>query len=152
MSKFTKGAGREMPELNTASLPDLVFAFLFFIMMVTSIREVTQMVKVTLPKATEVMKLEKKSLATYIYMGKPLPMYQAKFGTETQIQLNDSFATPADIFDFIAQEKSSKKEEDAAFMTTVLKIDEDSKMGLVQDVKQRLRDADARKIIYATRK
>ena len=41
MGKFSSAGGREMPELNTASLPDLVFAFLFFIMMVTSMREVT---------------------------------------------------------------------------------------------------------------
>ena len=41
MGKFNKSGGREMPELNTSSLPDLVFAFLFFIMMVTTIREVT---------------------------------------------------------------------------------------------------------------
>ena len=39
MGKFSKAGGREMPELNTSSLPDLVFAFLFFIMMVTSMRE-----------------------------------------------------------------------------------------------------------------
>ena len=34
MGKFSNAGGREMPELNTSSLPDLVFAFLFFIMMV----------------------------------------------------------------------------------------------------------------------
>ena len=45
MGKFSKAGGREMPELNTSSLPDLVFAFLFFIMMVTSMREVTLMVQ-----------------------------------------------------------------------------------------------------------
>lgn len=149
MSKFTKGGGREMPELNTASLPDLVFAFLFFIMMVTSIREVSMMVQVRLPQATELSKLEKKSLATYIYMGQPMSMYQNKYGTETQIQLNDEFATPDDIFDFIAREKSSKKEADAALMTTVLKTDQNSKMGLVTEVKQKLREADALKIIYS---
>ena len=40
MGKFSKAGGREMPELNTSSLPDLVFAFLFFIMMVTSMRNI----------------------------------------------------------------------------------------------------------------
>ena len=152
MSKFTKGGGREMPELNTSSLPDLVFAFLFFIMMVTSIREVTMMVELTLPAATELTVLEKKSLATYIYMGKPMKQYQDKYGSETLIQLNDKFASPNDIFDFIAQEKSSKKEADAAYMTTVLKVDEDTKMGVVTEVKEKLREADALKIIYAARK
>lgn len=149
MSKFTKGNTREMPELNTSSLPDLVFAFLFFIMMVTSMREVTKMVDLTLPVATELTTLEKKSLATYIYMGKPQQMYQSKYGTETQIQLNDKFASPNEIFDFITQEKASKREAEAALMTTVLKIDKNAKMGIVTEVKQKLRDADALKIIYA---
>ena len=73
MGKFSKAGGREMPELNTSSLPDLVFAFLFFIMMVTSMREVTLMVQFRAPQATELQKLEKKSLVTFIYVGKPTP-------------------------------------------------------------------------------
>ena len=57
MGKFSKSGGREMPELNTSSLPDLVFAFLFFIMMVTTIREVTPKVSFSdLPTATELTK------------------------------------------------------------------------------------------------
>ena len=71
MGKFSKAGGREMPELNTSSLPDLVFAFLFFIMMVTSMREVTLKVEFHAPQATELQKLEKKSLVTFIYVGKP---------------------------------------------------------------------------------
>lgn len=149
MGKFSKGGSREVPELNTMSLPDLIFAFLFFIMMVTSIREVTMKVHLQLPKATELVKLEKKSLATYIYMGQPLEQYQAKYGTEAAIQLNDKFATPNDIFDFIAQEKSSMSEADASYMTTILKIDKDTKMGIVTEVKQKLREADALKIFYS---
>lgn len=149
MARFTKGGSREVPELNTMSLPDLIFAFLFFIMMVTSIREVTMMVEVQLPHATELTKLEKKSLATYIYMGVPIKMYQEQHGTEAAIQLNDKFATTADIFDYIAQEKAAMSEADAPFMTTILKIDKDTKMGMVTDVKQRLREADALKIFYS---
>lgn len=152
MSRFTKGGTREVPELNTMSLPDLIFAFLFFIMMVTSMREVTMMVQVSLPNATELTKMEKKSLATYIYMGQPLQIYQDKYGTEATIQLNDKFATPGEIFDYIAQEKSSMSEADAPYMTTILKIDKDTKMGLVTDVKQRLREADALKIFYSAMK
>lgn len=149
MARFTKGGSREVPELNTMSLPDLIFAFLFFIMMVTSIREVTMMVKIQLPQATELTKLEKKSLGTYIYMGQPLDQYQDKHGTEAAIQLNDQFAATTDIFDYIAQEKASMSEADAPYMTTILKIDKDTKMGLVTDVKQKLREADALKIFYS---
>lgn len=111
MGKFSKAGGREMPELNTSSLPDLVFAFLFFIMMVTSMREVTLKVEFHAPQATELQKLEKKSLVTFIYVGKPTRDLRAKMGSETRIQLNDAFAETSEIQDYIAQEKSSMKEE-----------------------------------------
>lgn len=115
MGKFSKAGGREMPELNTSSLPDLVFAFLFFIMMVTSMREVTLKVEFHAPQATELQKLEKKSLVTFIYVGKPTRDLRAKMGSETRIQLNDAFAETSEIQDYIAQEKSSMKEEDQPF-------------------------------------
>ena len=133
MGKFSKAGGREMPELNTSSLPDLVFAFLFFIMMVTSMREVTLMVQFRAPQATELQKLEKKSLVTFIYVGKPTQEYQAE------------------IQDYIAQEKSSMKEEDQPFMTVSIKADKETKMGLITDVKQALREAYALKISYSAR-
>ena len=145
MGKFSKAGGREMPELNTSSLPDLVFAFLFFIMMVTSMREVTLKVEFHAPQATELQKLEKKSLVTFIYVGKPTRDLRAKMGSETRIQLNDAFAETSDI----AQEKSSMKEEDQPFMTVSIKADKETKMGTITDIKQALREAYALKISYS---
>ena len=149
MGKFSKAGGREMPELNTSSLPDLVFAFLFFIMMVTSMREVTLMVQFRAPQATELQKLEKKSLVTFIYVGKPNQEFQGKMGTEARLQLNDKFAEVSEIQDYIAQEKSSMKEEDQPQMTVSLKVDQDTKMGIVTDIKEALRQAYALKINYS---
>ena len=149
MGKFSKAGGREMPELNTSSLPDLVFAFLFFIMMVTSMREVTLMVQFRAPQATELQKLEKKSLVTFIYVGKPNQEYQGKMGTEARLQLNDKFAEVSEIQDYITQERLNMKEEDQPFMTVSLKVDKDTRMGIVTDVKQALRQAYALKINYS---
>ena len=86
MGKFSSAGGREMPELNTASLPDLVFAFLFFHKMVTSMREVTLKVVFKAPQATEFKKKKKKSLVTFIYVGKPTHELRGKLGSETRIQ------------------------------------------------------------------
>ena len=86
MGKFSNAGGREMPELNTSSLPDLVFAFLFFIMMVTSMREVTLKVVFKAPQATDFKKKKKKSLVTFIYVGKPTHELRGKLGSETRIQ------------------------------------------------------------------
>lgn len=151
MGKFSKAGGREMPELNTSSLPDLVFAFLFFIMMITSSREVSLKVVFKAPQATELQKLEKKSLVTFIYVGKPTKELAAKMGSETRIQLNDQFAETNEIQDYIAQEKSSLKEEDAPFMTVSIKADKDTQMGTITDIKQSLREAYALKINYSAR-
>ncbi len=149
MGKFNKTGGREMPELNTSSLPDLVFAFLFFIMMVTTMREVTLKVEFRAPQATELQKLEKKSLVTFLYIGKPTEEFRTKMGSETRLQLNDQFAEIGEIQDYIAQEKSSMKEEDQPFMTVSIKADRETKMGVVTDVKQALREAYALKISYS---
>ena len=61
MAAFKRKQSREMPEMNTSSLPDLIFTILFFFMMVTTMREVTLKVKFTVPQGTELEKLEKKS-------------------------------------------------------------------------------------------
>ena len=100
-------------------------------------------------QATELQKLEKKSLVTFIYVGKPTRDLRAKMGSETRIQLNDAFAETSEIQDYIAQEKSSMKEEDQPFMTVSIKADKETKMGLITDVKQALREAYALKISYS---
>lgn len=149
MGKFSKTGGKEVPELNTSSLPDLIFTLLFFFMITTTMRETELKVSFSAPQATELTKLEKKSLVTYIYVGKPTAQYRKKLGSESRIQLNDKFAEISEIQDYIAQERASMKEEDQAYMTVSLKVDKATKMGIVTDIKQALRDAQALKINYS---
>ncbi len=149
MGKFNKSGKRGMPELNTSSLPDLIFTLLFFFMIVTTMREVSLKVQFRSPHATELEKLEKKSLVSFIYVGKPIPEFQKKMGSETRIQLNDKFSEVSEVQDYITQERLNMKEEDQPFMTVSLKIDRDTKMGIVTEVKQALRKAYALKISYS---
>src|SRR5690554_1355516 len=136
MGKFTKAGGREMPELNTSSLPDMIFAILFFFMVTVSMRTETLMVRHTLPTASEVQKLERKSLVTYINIGIPL---DPRLGTGTRMQLNDKLAEISDIQEYIAQERERLSEADRQFMTVSIKADENTKMKYISDVKQALR-------------
>ena len=152
MSKFKKGGKKELPPISTASLPDIVFMLLFFFMVSTTMREVTLNVKVQLPTATELSKLEKKSLVSYIYIGEPLRQFQSKFGVAPRIQLNDQFAGVSDISDFIIAEREARDEAERPMMITSLKVDENTKMGIVSDVKQELRKAAALHINYSSRK
>jgi biopolymer transport protein ExbD len=152
MSKFRKKGGKELPPISTASLPDIVFMLLFFFMVSTTMREVTLNVKVKLPEATELSKLEKKSLVSYIYVGEPLPQYQKVFGRAPRIQLNDQFADVSDVRDYITAEREARDEAEQPFMITSLKVDENTKMGIVSDIKQELRKAAALHINYSSRR
>lgn len=150
MASFKRSGKKDMPELGTSS--DIVFMFLFFFMVTTQLRSTEVKVQVHLPEATEIVKLERKDLASYIYIGSPTSQYQSQYGTETRIQLNDSFKTTKDIRDFIAAERDAMSEADRQLMQVSLKIDEDARMGIVTDVKQELRRCSALKIMYAARK
>ncbi|WP_081210441.1 ExbD/TolR family protein [Salegentibacter sediminis] len=150
MSKFKKKTNEGQPAISTASLPDIVFMLLFFFMVVTVMRQNTLMVKNKLPYANQVEKLDKKDLVMYIYAGKPSPRYQQRFGTEARIQLNDKFASVSEVQQFIYSERETKREELIPYLTTALKVDEETNMGLVSDIKQELRKAEALKINYTT--
>lgn len=152
MSKFKRKGKGGMPEISTASLPDIVFMLLFFFMVSTVMRETELKIRVNVPKATEVKKLERKSLVSYIYVGSPTTSYVALYGTEPRIQLNDAFAKVSDIRDYISAERDARDEREIPFMTTSLKVDGYTKMGIVTDIKQELRKCNALKINYSTRK
>ncbi len=150
MSKFRKKKGIEQPPISTASLPDIVFMLLFFFMVTTVMREVSLKVKIVTPLATEVNKLERKSLVSYIYIGEPIKGLQEQFGTASRIQLNDAFATTKEIIQFVEAEKEKTNPVEVPLMTFSMKVDVDTKMGIVTDVKQELRKANALKINYST--
>ena len=152
MAVLKKKGNKSLPAISTASLPDVIFMILFFFMVSTTMRDQELLVRYRLPEATEVQKLEKKSLVSYIHIGQPTPVMQAKFGTAPRIQLNDSYRTTRDILDFVAGERDKLNEADRAQMTICLKADGGTKMGIVTDVKQELRRANALKISYAASK
>ena len=149
MAKFRKNGAKEVPAISTGSMPDIIFMLIFFFMVTTSMRETTMKVRIKLPEATEVQKLEKKSLVSFIYIGAPT---NAKLGTEPRLQLNDQFARVDDVIPFIEQERLDRAEADRPLLTTSLKIDENVRMGLVTDVKQELRKCGAFRINYSVRK
>ena len=150
MGKFRKEGKKEVPQVSTSSLPDIVYMLIFFFMITTTMRDVELKVKSSpLPKASEIQKLEHKALVSSIYIGAPR---DPKLGTESRIQLDDSFARPTDIADWIQKERDSRSEADRPLLTTALKVHKDTRMGIVTDVKQELRKVSAFRINYTTLK
>ena len=118
-------------------------------MISTSMKEVDYKVGIAMPEATELQKLEKKTLVRNIYVGKPVAKYRAQYGTEPRIQLDDAFADVNQIENYVVSERSAMPEHEQDLLTVCLKVDKDTKMGIVTDIKQALRRAYALKLNYA---
>lgn len=151
MSKFRKDGKKSMPAISTASLPDIVFMLLFFFMVTTVMRPTELKVKIKTPEASEVTKLKKKSLVSYIYIGTPND--KSKYGAPQRIQLDDMVQAEDDvsqIISFINTQRAAMQQVDVPKMRVQIKADTKTKMRLVTDVKQELRKAQAYKINYST--
>lgn len=149
MAKFKKSSGTSQ-EIPTAALPDIIFMLLFFFMVTTVLRDKTIMVEQKLPKATQLSKLERKSLVSYVYIGKP--KRTAVYGVQPKIQVNDVFIEVKDVVRFVNQEKDKLSEVERDQITMSLKVDVEAKMGIVTDVQQEFKEANARKVLYSSSK
>jgi biopolymer transport protein ExbD len=147
MAKFKKKANTKQ-EIPTSALPGIIFMLLFFFMVTTVLREVTINVKQRMPEASQLRKLQRKSLVSYLYVGEPKKTDQ--WGSEPRIQANDVFIEPSDIILWVTQEKDELDEVDRDQLTIAMKVDEVVKRGLISDIELQLRKANARKLLYTT--
>lgn len=150
MAKIRKDKGKELPAISTSSLPDIVFMLLFFFMVATKMREQELLVDVKPPSASQLEKLQEKSLNENIYIGDPKDT--DRYGSEPVIQVNDVIITAEQIPTYIEQTRAEYSEGDKNKITWSLKIDREAKMGIVTDVKLNLRKVNARKINYSASK
>ncbi len=148
MSKFKKKKGGELPPVSTASLPDIVFMLLFFFMVATVMRDNELKIENRLPSADQIEKIEK-DRAMFIYAGKPSAQYK-NFGTEARIQINDKFASLEHVQAAVQEARNGLRPELQDRLIVALKIDKNANAGLVSDIKQKLREINALKIMYIT--
>ncbi len=153
MGKFSKKKDGGTPAISTASLPDIVFMLLFFFMVATVMRESGEKkLIVKMPSADQVKKIEKKGLVAFINIGEPIKKYQAKYGSEPRIQIEDAFASATDVGPYVLKFKASKRDEEKPLIITSIKADENVGMGIISDVKEELRKVNALKVNYSTNK
>ena len=146
MSKFKKKK-KGLPAINTASLPDIVFMLLFFFMVSTTMRETDLLLKKpVLPTASEIKKLEQKSLVSTIYVGKSK---DSRISGD-KIQVNDKIIDVSDVPAFIFAERALRSEDEVKYMTTSIKADKDASVGTILDIKEKLRDINALKVSFST--
>ena len=163
---------REVPMLNTASLPDLIFTVLFFFMIVTHMRTTTSKVKYALPQGTELKRLVKKSAVTYIYIGRAMPKNTRETSTVAspntssavspntssassmdvsayKVQLNNRVGTIGEVASFVANEKKRMNPDDQVKMTVSIKADRSTPMYVINAVKRAVRAGGATRINYS---
>lgn len=163
---------REVPMLNTASLPDLIFTVLFFFMIVTHMRTTTSKVQYALPQGTELKRLVKKSAVTYIYIGRVMPETTRETSTVVspntssasspntssassmdvsayKVQLNNRVGTIGEVASFVANEKKRMNPDDQVKMTVSIKADRSTPMYVINAVKRAVRAGGATRINYS---
>jgi biopolymer transport protein ExbD len=147
MGKFKKKVktGESIP---TSALPDIIFMLLFFFMVTTVLREQDILVDQKIPQATQLQKLQKKTLISYIYIGKP--KNTGLYGSEPRVQANDVLIGSPEIVQWVNQERDKLPEADRGLITISMKVDKEVKMGPISDVQTELRNADARRVLYAS--
>lgn len=149
MSKFTKKKSNELPPINTASLPDIVFMLLFFFMVATVMRDTNLLVEQNLPKADQVEKL-KKDRSVFIFAGKPSDQYKEKYGKEGRVQIGDKYTDVSNIGMALSEARGKLIPELQNKVVVALKVDDDTNTGLVTDIKEELRKLNMVRIIYIT--
>lgn len=137
MQPMIRRKSHEMPGLNLASMPDLIFTVLFFFMIVTHMRDVELKVKYQVPAGTEVKKMEQKSAVVNLYIG------------EGGIQIDNELTTLEGIVPYINKVRKDLSPENQERLTVSLKADKKTPMGLLADVKRELQRAYAVKINYS---
>ena len=148
MQSIFRRSSHEMPGLNLASMPDLIFTVLFFFMIVTHMREVKPMVRYQVPQGTEVEKARKAGMV-YLFIGKPVNAQGESVGNEWRIQVNDHYVTLDELGQAIAAERAAMSEDDRQHMVVSIRADRNTEMGIISDVKQELRKAGALNINYS---
>ncbi|MGG6543842.1 UNVERIFIED_CONTAM: biopolymer transporter ExbD [Prevotella sp. 15_C9] len=145
---FYRRRSHDIPALNTASLPDLIFTILFFFMLVTQMRKVTVRVKYRVPQGTELTRLTKKTTTSYIYVGKQMNDLGGIESDSTSIQLNDKIVQIAEIKNYLLKERQDMDAIDKKQMMVSIRGDKDTRMGIMIDIKQTLRESNVLNVNY----
>lgn len=137
MQSIFRRSSHNMPGLNLASMPDLIFTVLFFFMIVTHMRHDDVKVRYQVPAGTEVRKLQQKSAVINIYIG------------EGKIQVNNQLTDVEHLPQLIEAERKKLSEDNAERLTVSLKADKHTPMGIIADVKEALQRSFALRINYS---
>ena len=132
---------RNVPELNTSALPDLIFTVLFFFMIVTHMRQTDVNMNVATPSGNELQKLQKRYAVTYLYIG---------YDTDGTIlmQLDKEATDIPSLANALQKKRSRLPDDEKQYLTVSVKADKKIPAKVIGDVKAVLRKANVLRISY----
>lgn len=167
MSKFKKDGRGSSPEMNTASLPDIVFMLLFFFMVATTSKETDPTVKVTQPegqKAVDLTPYKQRSEIDFLYIGPPKNRSRiSDFTDGIALSLDNVVKSPKPdglyTVDWVASWKQAKynsknkqtMNKAIGDVITCVKSDVSTPSGFIFDIREALESVDALTIAYAVK-
>lgn len=119
-----------------SSLPDIVFLLLIFFMVSSVFKEFSG-IPVKLPQAEKIEKLQGKRDVAYLWIGK-----------DGQISIDDRIVDLNDVSNIMYQKRIDPMHP---LKLVSMKIDRNTDMGIVTDVQEELREADALNINYSAK-
>lgn len=132
---------RNVPELNTSALPDLIFTVLFFFMIVTYMRQTDVNMNVAIPSGNELQKLQKRYAVTYLYIG---------YDTDGTIlmQLDKEATDITSLANALQKKRSRLPDDEKQYLTVSVKADKKIPAKVIGDVKAVLRKTNVLRISY----
>lgn len=121
-------------DIPTASMPDIIFMLLIFFMVTTVLKEFSGL-PVELPKAKRIEKLKSKRHTSHIWISK-----------EGLVSIQDKIHNIENVRHIMYEIRAADP-----LLTVSLKADRSAKMGLISEVHNELRKADALKLNYSTK-
>ncbi|MCD6234271.1 MAG: biopolymer transporter ExbD [Candidatus Neomarinimicrobiota bacterium] len=119
-------------EIPTSSMPDIIFMLLIFFMMTTTMRQFEGL-KVILPQARKIEKVETKRHVSYIFVGRDGVISV----DDKLIQVND-----------VRKVMYSKRVADPQLIVSI-RADRNVQMGVISQIHNELREADALRVNYS---
>lgn len=138
MRIFKQQKSKDMPGLNTAALPDLIFTVLFFFMFVTHMRQIDNNVRVTMPQGNNLEKVATRPSVITIFV------------TEGEtVSIDNHNVRVDDVADYISAERKKMTPEDARRIMVNIKADCATRMGTMNSIRQQLRSINVLNVNYS---
>ncbi len=141
---FKKKSAQTKQEIPTASMPDIIFILLVFFMVVTVMRTTDMLVLLRIPQAEAVEKIDQKRLIQYVYVG-PEVLDGGGYG-DAAVQVDDAIVRDLPQLRQLMFQRLRVEPRTIISM----RVDNEVETGVLYDVQQEFREAEALRINYST--